>query len=185
MKLKNCRNCSSKKIDKIFSLGNLYFTGKFLKKNLSPKKGPINLVMCKECKLLQLGDNFNMKYLYGPDYGYQTGINATMTEHVKEIVKKLSMLVKIKKNDLALDIASNDGTLLNFYNKEIITCGIDPLIKKFKPNYKKINYHISDFFSATKIKKKYLIKNLKLLQLFQFFTIYINLINFYQTSKLF
>lgn len=163
MKLKKCRSCSSKKIDKIFSLGNLYFTGKFLKKNLSARKGPINLVMCRQCKLLQLGDNFNMKYLYGPDYGYQTGINITMTEHVKKIVKNLSILTKIKRNDLVLDIASNDGTLLNFYDKKIITCGIDPLIKKFKHKYKKINHYVPDFFSAKKIKKKIFNKKFKII----------------------
>ena len=37
---------------------------------------------------------------------------------------------QIKKNDLALDIASNDGTLLNFYPKNIIKCGVDPILKK-------------------------------------------------------
>ena len=152
MKLTNCRNCESKKIINIFSLGNLYFTGKFPKKNSTVKKGPINVVMCKKCKLLQLGDNFNMKYLYGPDYGYQTGINATMTKHVKNIVKKLSKKVRLKKNNLVLDIASNDGTLLNFYNKNIVTFGIDPLVNKFLSNYKKINYKVSDFFSAQKVK---------------------------------
>ena len=154
MKIKYCRNCFSKKIHKVFSLGNIYFTGKFLKKNLNPKKGPINVVMCKSCELVQLGDNFDMKYLYGPDYGYQTGINTTMTEHVKSVSKILSKKTRIKKKELVLDIASNDGTLLNFYNKNIITFGMDPLVKKFASNYKKINYKISDFFSVKKIKQK-------------------------------
>jgi len=154
MKIKCCRNCFSEKINKVFSLGNIYFTGKFLKKNTNPRKGPINVVMCKSCELVQLGNNFDIKHLYGPDYGYQTGINATMTEHVKNIAKLLSKKTKIKKNELVLDIASNDGTLLNFYAKNITTFGIDPLVKKFLSNYKKINYKISDFFSARKIKKK-------------------------------
>ena len=118
--------------------------------------------MCKKCKLLQLGNNFNMRYLYGPDYGYQTGINTTMTRHVGNIVKKLSRLVRIKKNDFVLDIASNDGTLLNFYNKNITTFGVDPLVKKFTSNYKKINYKISDFFSSKKIKEKILNKKFKI-----------------------
>ena len=121
MKLKNCRNCLSKKIENIFSLGNLYYTGKFFKKGKNPKKGPINVVLCKACKLLQLGNNFDTKYLYGPDYGYQTGINATMTKHVKNVTKTLSGKTRIKKGELVLDIASNDGTLLNFYNKNIVT----------------------------------------------------------------
>ena len=153
MQIKYCRNCFSKKIYKVFSLGNIYFTGKFLKKNLNPKKGPINVVMCKNCELVQLGNNFDIKYLYGPDYGYQTGINATMTEHVKKVARVLSKKTKIKRNEMALDIASNDGTLLNFYSKNITTFGMDPLVKKFESNYKKIDYKISDFFSAIKIKK--------------------------------
>ena len=163
MKIKYCRNCFSKKIHKVFSLGNIYFTGKFLKKNLNPKKGPINVVMCKSCELVQLGDNFDIKYLYGPDYGYQTGINTTMTEHVKSVSKILSKKTRIKKKELVLDIASNDGTLLNFYNKNIITFGVDPLVKKFASNYKKINYKISDFFSAKKIKQKIKKKKFKII----------------------
>jgi len=163
MKLKFCRNCSSDKINKLFSLGNIYFTGKFLKKNINPKKGPINVVICQSCKLVQLADNFDLKYLYGPGYGYQTGINATMTQHVKNVVRILCNKTKIKKNDLVLDIASNDGTLLNFYNKNITTFGIDPLIKNFLYNYKKINYKISDFFSAKKIKQKIFNKKFKII----------------------
>jgi len=163
MKLKRCRNCLSKKINKVFSLGNIYFTGKFLKKNVNPRKGPIDVVMCKNCQLIQLGNNFDIKYLYGPDYGYQTGINATMTEHVKTIVSTLSKKIKIKKNDLVLDIASNDGTLLNFYNNNLITFGIDPLVKKFDSNYKRINHKISDFFSAKKIKQKIKKKKFKII----------------------
>ena len=163
MKLVNCRNCLSKKIDKIFSLGNLYYTGKFLKKGSKVKRGPINVVICKKCRLVQLGDNFNMKYLYGPDYGYETGINKTMTEHVKNIVKNLTHKTKIKKNDLVLDIASNDATLLSFYHKDTITFGIDPLVKKFSSNYKNINYKVSDFFSAKKVKKKIFNKKFKII----------------------
>jgi len=163
MQIKNCRNCLSNKINKVFSLGNIYFTGKFLRNNTNPRKGPIRVVMCKSCELVQLGNNFDIKYLYGPDYGYQTGINATMTEHVKKIAKELSKKTRIKKNELALDIASNDGTLLNFYNKNITTFGMDPLVKKFASNYKKINYKISDFFSAEKIKKKIQKKKFKII----------------------
>ena len=41
-------------------------------------------------------------------------------------------ILSIKKNDFVLDIASNDGTLLNYYNKKSITVGVDPLVNKFK-----------------------------------------------------
>jgi len=109
------------------------FTGKF-SKNFFHKvpSAYLNLLMCKRCKLVQLDRDFNKKYLYGKDYGYRTSINNTMTNHVKKTVKKCSTLVDLKTNDQVLDIASNDATLLNFYQKNIITVGVDPLVSKYK-----------------------------------------------------
>ena len=153
MKLKKCRICKKTKLKTLFSLGKLSFTGKFPSINQQIKKEPITLIICKNCELVQLGHNFDLKYLYGPDYGYRTGINKTMLNHVKHVVNYLSKKTKIKKNDFVLDIASNDGSLLNFYNKNIKTFGIDPILEKYKENYKKINHKIGDFFSAKQIKK--------------------------------
>ena len=154
MQIKKCRNCKSKKLIKLFSLGNLCFTGKFSSPNDKIKKKPVTLLICKSCELVQLAHNYNLKYLYGPDYGYRTGINKTMTDHVQNITKDLAKKTYLKKNDLVLDIASNDGTLLNFYKKNIIKFGIDPILNKYKKNYKKVKYSISGFFSAEKIKVK-------------------------------
>ena len=46
--------------------------------------------MCKHCKLVQLKHNYSLKYLYGPDYGYRTGMNETMRNHVLRVTKILS-----------------------------------------------------------------------------------------------
>jgi len=154
MKITKCRNCKKSKLTKLFSLGNLSFTGKFANKNKKIKKAPLNLVMCLECYLVQLAHNYNLKYLYGPDYGYRTGMNETMRNHVKKITKELSRKANLSTNDIVLDVASNDGTLLNCYKKNVITFGIDPLINKYIKNYKKINYKVSDFFSLKKIQQK-------------------------------
>jgi len=154
MKITCCRVCKSKKLEELFSLGNLAFSGKFsTSKKINIKKGLIKLLKCKTCSLVQLDRNFNSNFLYGKDYGYRTGINKTMTDHVKVIVKQASRFVKLKKNDAVLDIASNDGTLLNFYSNKIITAGIDPILNKYKKNYKKINYKIPDFFNSKSINK--------------------------------
>ncbi len=153
MKLNRCRSCNSKKLKKLLTFGNMSFTGKFPKANKIIKKKPINLVICLNCELVQLGHNFNLKYLYGPDYGYRTGINKTMRDHVRKVAEYLSKKTKLKKNDLVLDIASNDGSLLNNYNKNILTFGIDPVLKKFKKEYKNINYKVNDFFSKKNIQK--------------------------------
>ena len=154
MKIKSCRSCNSKNLIKLFSLGKLNFTGKFPSLNQKIKKEPISLAICKKCELVQLTHNFDLKYLYGPDYGYRTGINKTMLNHVKNVVKYLSRKTNLKKKDIVLDIASNDGSLLNFYNKHITTFGIDPILEKYKDKYKSIDYKISDFFSADKVRSK-------------------------------
>ena len=133
MKIKKCRLCDSKKLSNLFSLGNLSFTGKFPKSNKSNvPRDYLDLVMCKKCKLVQLDRGFNPNYLYSSDYGYRTGINKTMTKHVELVANEAVKLAKPSKNDFVLDIASNDATLLNFYNKQLNTVGVDPLIKKHK-----------------------------------------------------
>ena len=164
MKIKRCRNCKGMKFTKLFSLGKMSFTGKFtnnFKTNIP--KAYIELIMCNSCKLVQLDRNFNPKYLYDDNYGYRTGINTTMTNHVKLVVDEAVQLVELKKNDAVLDIASNDGTLLSFYKKNIFRVGTDPLVKKYKRNYKKIDIGISDFFSFESIKKKKINKKFKVI----------------------
>ena len=164
MKIKECRLCKNKKLTFLFSLGNLSFTGKFAKnfKTIIPKK-KVTLLICNNCKLVQLDQNFNPKYLYGKDYGYRTGINFTMTNHVKNIVNEAQKLSKIRKNEYVLDIASNDGTLLNFYNKNLIRVGIDPIISKFFSYYNNIDYKVNDFFSFEALQKKKINKKYKII----------------------
>ena len=160
MKIKQCRICNSKSLRNLFSLGKMKFTGKFPKKNQRIPSGDVHLVMCIKCSLVQLKDNFNLNYLYNKDYGYRTGINSTMRRHVKSVVSKVSKKAKLKIGDYVLDIASNDGTLLNFYNKNLNRIGIDPTIAKYKKFYKNINHKLSTFFSKKELIK--IIKNKKI-----------------------
>ena len=150
-----CRNCKKKITIKLFSLGQLFYTGKFGKnKNSRIRKGKISLVKCNSCGLVQLDRKFDPRYLYGKDYGYRSGINQTMTNHLSKITSKLSKFVRLNNDDQVLDIASNDGTLLNSYiNKKITKIGIDPTINKFLKYYKNIDYKISNFFSLNAFKK--------------------------------
>ena len=153
--MNKCKNCKSTRLVDLFSLGNLSFTGKFPKnKNANIKKRKIAIAICKKCSLVQLDKSFDLKYLYNPDYGYRTGVNRTMTNHMKSIKETLSLKTRLNSGDSVMDIASNDATLLNFYGKNIIKVGIDPLVNKYINYYKNIDYKISDFFSADKVLKK-------------------------------
>ena len=164
MKIKNCRNCKNTELFDLFSLGKISFTGRFsntIRQNVP--KAYLNVLMCKKCKLVQLDRNFDLNYLYGKNYGYRTGINKTMTDHVKKIVSKCSALVKLKSKQYVLDIGSNDATLLNFYANDIIKVGVDPLVNKYKKFYKKINYKISNFFKIKDIEKIKIKKKFKII----------------------
>ncbi len=153
--IKYCRSCKSSDLRKIFSLGNLFFTGKFPKINQKIPKGKLELLICNKCKLTQLSKNFSLKYMYNKDYGYQSGINEAMVKHLKSVVDLVNKFIKLSKNDLVLDIASNDGTLLNLYKKKnIIKFGIDPTLNKFKKNYVNINLKSCNFFSKEIFFKK-------------------------------
>ena len=77
MKINKCRGCKKNTLKKLFSLGDMCFTGKFPHKGQKIKKKPITVVICSNCTLVQLFHNFDLKYLYGPDYGYRTGVNKT------------------------------------------------------------------------------------------------------------
>lgn len=156
----NCRNCKKPIKRNLFSLGKISFTGKFPnKKNINIPKAFLNLCMCNNCKLVQLDRNFKKTYLYGDDYGYRTGLNKTMTNHVHKVVQDINKIIKIKKGDYVLDIGSNDGTMLNFYKNDVVKVGVDPIIYKFIDNYKNINYPINSFFNKKNIIQK--IKNKK------------------------
>ena len=59
MKINNCRNCNSKKLSKIFTLGKMSFTGKFAKSlKIDIPKAVVSLLICKVCKLVQLDRNY-------------------------------------------------------------------------------------------------------------------------------
>ena len=123
--IKNCRSCNSKKLNKLINLKKIHFSGKFPKKKQKIKKGLLELIICSKCKLTQLSNNFPLKYMYDNNYGYRSGINETMKNHLKEITKKVSKLIKLKNGDLVLDIASNDATLLNSYKS--LPCNLNDL----------------------------------------------------------
>ena len=151
IKINKCRICNSKKIIKVFDLKKQYIQGSFIKKHYPKpyqKKIPLKLVLCKNCGLLQTQHTTDKSKLY-KNYWYMSQINSTMRNHLKEIALTLNK-INNGKNLSVLDIGCNDGTLLNYFPKNIKKYGIDPsdLVKKIKSKKIKI---IKDFFPLRKI----------------------------------
>jgi hypothetical protein len=152
MKINKCRVCGSSSLKKIFTLGDQKFTGIFLqKKNSNVPSGNLSLVFCKFCSLLQLENSFDKKILYGNNYGYMSSLNNTMSMHLKNKSENLKKKYNLSSGDLVIDIGSNDGTFLNFFNKSFNLVGVDPTIKKFYNYYNKNILKIDDFFSKNSI----------------------------------
>ena len=155
-KIKHCRICKSSDLVEVINLGNQTLTGVFPKSEYDKViSGPLAVCWCKECDLLQLQHRYPPEEMYGENYGYRSGLNQSMVNHLAEKTTHLSFLANLKNNDSVLDIGSNDGTLLSKYeNNNLNKVGIDPTGLKFKEYYKDGIELIPDFFSAKKLNKR-------------------------------
>lgn len=162
MKISKCRSCKNSKIKKTFSLGKQAFTGIFPKyKNESVPNGDLSLVYCDSCTLLQLENSFDKKKLYGDNYGYMSSLNSSMTSHLSRkanLLKKYNLI----NSDTIIDIGSNDGTFLSFFEKKFNLIGVDPTIKKFNKNYRKDIIKVANFFTKNTL-TPYMKKKAKLI----------------------
>ena len=159
-KISRCRICGNKNLIPILDLGNQALTGVFPQAGETVESGPLAIVKCfhektdKHCGLVQLQHDYQMDKLYGDNYGYRSGLNMSMVTHLKEIVAKIEHRIKLTDDDLIIDIASNDGTLLaKYHNHNLDLLGIDPTAKKFKEYYQPHIAKEASFFSAAIVKQ--------------------------------
>jgi hypothetical protein len=89
----NCRICHSPNLITVLSLGQQALTGVFPKhSNDNITTGPLELVWCTKCGLLQLKQSYNLSELYGNNYGYRSGLNISMVRHLTNKIKTLENL---------------------------------------------------------------------------------------------
>jgi hypothetical protein len=144
-----CRISGSTNLVTVLSLGEQYLTGVFPKSPTEKiTKGPLDLVWCPDSGLLQMKQSYDLDEMYGENYGYRSGLNASMVRHLQQKIKTLERLVKPIDSDLVIDIGSNDATSLKAYSGKHRKVGIDPTGNKFKEYYTDDISLIPDFFSA-------------------------------------
>jgi len=162
-KIKECRFCKSKQLEKVINLGHQHLQGFFKRKNIKQKdkifqkKFLTELVRCDQkknknaCGLIQLSISVPSKILYGK-YFYRSGVNFTMRNHLYKISQTIKQMFKNKKKVSILDIGCNDGTLLKFFSSKFSKYGIDPSDSFPSSGIKNVNF-INDFFPSPKLKK--------------------------------
>lgn len=136
----------------LFTLGELYVSD-FLKPDEEPRHPPVELkLLLDNIGAARLEKTAPLNTMWGT-YWYRSGINQSMKNELKNIVESITNIVKLKENDLWIDVAANDGTLLSFVPNNIIRVGIDPADDSFKiESERHANLIIQDYFTASVFK---------------------------------
>jgi len=155
--IRSCRLCTEASLIPLLDLGKQYLTGVFLKtRDTTVTQGPLELVLCKTCGLVQLRHSYEAREMYGQHYGYRSSLNRSMVQHLQTKAQALQSLVPVRNGDYVLDIGSNDGTTLSFYPPNAaILCGMDPSAKKFLHYYRQDIRVVVDFFSAERFRREF------------------------------
>lgn len=148
--IQNCRVGGGSHLVSVLNLGMQSLTGVFPKScDDALGQGPLELVWSPDSGLLQLRHSFQPSEMYGENYGYRSGLNQSMVDHLANKVRQLERLVSPQAGDAVLDIGSNDATLLKAYSvKGLVRVGIDPTGAKFADHYPSDVKMVPDFFNV-------------------------------------
>lgn len=148
--INECRMGGGGDLLTVLNLGMQSLTGVFPKTKDEPVGvGPVELVWSPRSGLLQLKHSFQPSEMYGENYGYRSGLNQSMVDHLSHKVRQLERLVPLAAGDTVLDIGSNDCTLLKAYTTQGLNrVGIDPTGSKFAEYYPADVKLVPDFFSG-------------------------------------
>lgn len=145
-----CRICGSSKLEQFLSLGNTPPANSFLKKKdfSKEKHYPLRVGFCHNCNLVQLMDIVDKEKLFS-NYVYFFSAMPMASKHFMDYADNVLKFVKNKKQDLIIELGSNDGLFLRCFKdrgcKNIL--GIDPAKNIAKYANEQGIPTIDDFFS--------------------------------------
>jgi len=110
---------------------------------------PLHVMTCLECALVQLPEVTSRESLFRSDYVYFSSYSSTWLEHSQRYVTKMMGLLGLNSNDLVVEIASNDGYLLQYFEQEgVQVLGIEPSAGVAEVAIQKGISTVIDFFGA-------------------------------------
>lgn len=145
---------------KLFSLGELYVSD-FIKQDEEARAGKhdLTLIIDERYGAARLEKCTPIHSMFGK-YWYRSGVNSTMKKELFDIVENIKKVQKLEKDDLWLDIACNDGTLLSYVGQHINKLGIDPAEDSFAVESRLVaddiiqDYFTLESFNRSKFKSK-------------------------------
>ena len=153
-----CRLCDSKNIFKVLSLTSTALCDAYIYQKRNQEIYPLDLYLCNDCGFVQINCIVDPEIIYR-DYIYVTTSSSGLNYHFENYAKKVFTNISLNRGDYALDIGSNDGTLLSYFkNLRCKVLGIEPSIKTAEDATNRGIETLPDFFNqqlADIIKDKY------------------------------
>lgn len=147
-----CRHCGNRLSDNILDLGTAPPSNAYLTKDClqSPEKYyPLRILLCTNCWLVQTEDFTAADSLFSDDYAYFSGFSTTWHDHVQQYVKDIISRFSLNSTSKFIEIASNDGTLLDYVTAYDVPClGIEPTASTAKVARSKGLRIVQEFFGT-------------------------------------
>jgi len=125
----NCRFCKAKLNHVFVSLGLSPLSNSYLSKDQLSKREPfyqLEPYVCDSCFLVQLEEFESPQHIFS-DYAYFSSYSDTWLNHVKAYVEKMMNVFNIGPGSFVVEIASNDGYLLQYFKeRHVPVLGIEP-----------------------------------------------------------
>lgn len=125
-----CRHCNSELSLPLIDLGsappsNAYLTTASLH---APEKWfPLRVLVCRECWLAQTEDMTGVEELFDAEYAYFSSYSTTWLQHAERYVADMQARFSLNETSHVVEIAANDGYLLQFVMARNIPCtGVEP-----------------------------------------------------------
>lgn len=125
-----CQVCGHAPLDDVLSLGYMPPVNQMVPIGQAPRQQPwfpTDLLYCRSCDLVQLGLAVDPVIIFPAEYPYTSGTTKLLRDNFADLHREAVAMLGLGKDDLVVDIGSNDGTLLsNFQNGGHRVLGIEP-----------------------------------------------------------
>jgi SAM-dependent methyltransferase len=128
----NCRHCGAPLQHKVIDLGHQPPSNAYLRPEqlaLSEITYPLQVFVCTNCWLVQLPAHAAAEELFTADYAYFSSTSSSWCAHAERFVAAVMERLALGPQSLVVELASNDGYLLQYVQQRSIPClGIEPTL---------------------------------------------------------
>jgi SAM-dependent methyltransferase len=147
-----CRHCGKELQHEFIDLYNSPPSNSYLTKeqlNEPEILYPLKLYVCENCFLVQIDEYKSSAEIFNSEYAYFSSYSSSWLEHAKKYVNMITEKLKLSNNSFVIEIASNDGYLLQYFKGKNIPClGIEPTASTAKAAREKGIDVLEKFFNA-------------------------------------